>query len=94
MPITPRNLVRHELIGLKIKIVESTDPTQKNISGRVIDETYNTIKLETKIGKELIIPKKNCIFVFTLPDKTKVKVDGKILVGRPEDRIKKNFRKW
>ncbi|MEM5802136.1 MAG: ribonuclease P protein subunit [Candidatus Aenigmatarchaeota archaeon] len=94
MPITPKNLVRHELCGLKVKISESTDPTQKGISGIVIDETYNTLKIETKEGKEKIIPKKNSIFIFTLPDKTKVKVEGKLLVGRPEDRIKKKFPKW
>lgn len=93
MPITPKNLVRHELIGLEVKIKESTDPTLKNLKGRVIDETYNTFKIE--VGKkEKIIPKKDCIFIFILPNKTKVQVDGKLLVGRPEDRIKKKFPRW
>ncbi|MCS7105994.1 MAG: ribonuclease P protein subunit [Candidatus Aenigmarchaeota archaeon] len=94
MPITPENLVRHELIGLEVKIKESTDPTLKKLKGRVIDETYNTFKIETKEGKEKVIPKKNCIFIFILPNKTKVQVDGKILVARPEDRIKKKFKRW
>ena len=90
MPITPKNLVRHELCGLKVRVKKSTQPTQKRISGTVIDETYNTIKIETKRGEKVVI-KENCVFEFTLPDKTKVEVDGKILVGRPEDRIKKHF---
>jgi len=94
MPITPRNLVRHELISLPVKIPKSTDPTQKRLSGKVIDETYSTIKIETKDGKEKTVIKENCVFVFTLPDKTKVQVDGKLLVSRPEDRIKKKFPKW
>jgi len=94
MPITPKNLVRHELIGLKVKIVDSTDPTHKGLSGRVIDETYKMIKIETREGKEKNIPKNNNIFVFTLPDNIKVKVEGKLLVGRPEDRIKKKFPRW
>ncbi|MEM5836694.1 MAG: ribonuclease P protein component 1 [Candidatus Aenigmatarchaeota archaeon] len=93
MPITPQNLIRHELIGLKVKVVKSTDPTQKNLEGKVIDETYNTLKIETK-EKEKIIPKANCVFVFTLPSGVKVEVDGKLLVGRPEDRIKKKFPRW
>lgn len=93
MPITPKNLVRHEIIGLEVKIKESTDPTLKNLKGRVIDETYNTFKIE--VGKkEKIIPKKDCIFIFILPNKTKVQVEGKLLVGRPEDRIKKKFPRW
>ena len=94
MPITPYNLVRHELCGLAVKIEKSTDPTQKGITGKVIDETYNTLKIETKDGKEKSAIKENCVFVFTLSDKTKVQVDGKLLVSRPEDRIKKKFPKW
>jgi len=94
MPITPQNLVRHELIGLAVKIAKSTDPTQKGLKGRVIDESHNTLKIETKEGKEKIIPKSNSIFIFTLPNKTKVEVDGKLLIGRPEDRIKKKIARW
>lgn len=93
MPITPQNIVKHELCGLSVKITKSTDPTQKGLRGRVIDETYNTIKVETKKG-EKIIPKTNTIFIFTLPNKTKVEVEGKMLIGRPEDRIKKKFPRW
>lgn len=93
MTINAYNLLRHELCGLSVKVEKSTDPTQKGLSGKVIDETYNTIKIETK-GKEKTLIKENCIFVFTLPDKTKVQVDGKLLVSRSEDRIKKKFPKW
>lgn len=93
MPITPHNLVRHELIGLNVKVEKSADTTQNDISGKVIDETYNTLKIETK-GKGKTVIKENCVFVFTLSDKTKVEVDGKLLVSRPEDRIKKKFPKW
>ncbi len=93
MPITPRNLVRHELIGLLVKIEKSTDPSQKGLHGVVIDETYSTLRIEAK-GKEKTIPKGNCIFISTLPDKTKVQVDGRLLVSRPEDRIKKKLPRW
>jgi len=94
MTITPYNLVRHELSDLKVKIEKCTDSTQKGIAGKIIDETYNTLKIEAKDGKEKTVIKRNCIFVFTLSDKTKVQVDGKLLVSRPEDRIKKKFPKW
>jgi len=93
MPITPYILVRHELIGLKVKVEKSTDPTQRGISGRIIDETYNTLKIEAK-DKEKTAIKENCVFVFTLPNRKKVEVDGKLLVSRPEDRIKKKLPKW
>ncbi len=93
MTITPQNLVRHELIGLKIKVFGSTDPSQQKVQGKVVDETYNVLKIETKKG-EKVIPKKNSIFIFTLPDGARVQVDGKLLISRPEDRIKKKFARW
>jgi ribonuclease P protein subunit POP4 len=94
MAITPQNLVRHELIGLEIKIKDSTNKNQKGLKGKVIDETYNTLKIETKEGKEKIITKNNSIFIFTLPNGVKVEVDGKVLISRPEDRIKKKIARW
>ena len=93
MPITPQNLVRHELIGLKVKIKQSKNKSQIGLRGRVIDETYKILKIETNKG-EKSIPKDITIFIFTLPNGTKVQVDGKVLVGRPEDRIKKKLPRW
>jgi len=93
MPITPQNLVRHELIGLDVEIKESTNPSQVGLKGKVTWETYSTIQIETAKG-EKIIPKDITIFIFTLPNGTKVQVDGKVLIGRPEDRIKKKLPRW
>ncbi len=93
MSITPQNLVRHELISLPVKITDTTDPSQKNMTGKVVDETYNTLVVETKSG-EKVITKKNTVFIFTLPNAVKVQVDGLLLVSRPEDRIKKKLPKW
>ena len=93
MPIAPGNLVRHELIGLGVKITKSTDSSQKGLKGIVVDESYNTLKIDAG-GKEKIIPKANTIFIFTLPNGVKVEVEGKVLIGRPEDRIKKKIAKW
>ena len=94
MSINPRNIVRHELCGLRVKVVKSKDPSQVGLKGIVIDETYKTFKIETEEGKEKIVPKDINVFVFTLPNGKKVEIDGKILVGRPEDRIKKKFARW
>jgi ribonuclease P protein subunit POP4 len=93
MPITPYNLVRHELIGLKVKIKDSSNKSQVGLTGRVIDETFKILKIETNKG-EKSIPKDVAIFIFTLSNGTKVQVDGKILIGRPEDRIKKKLPRW
>jgi len=93
MTITPENLVRHELIGLEVEVKQSTNPSQKGLKGRVIDESFKTLEIETKTEKKTI-PKENTTFMFTISDKTKIQVDGNLLLGRPEDRIKKKLPKW
>ncbi len=93
MALTPKNLVRHELIGLEAKIVNSTNKSNIGLKGKVVNETKNTLTLEIK-GKEKNFIKDQCVFVFKIPSGEKVKVDGKLLVARPEDRIKKKFKKW
>lgn len=90
---TPENLVRHELIGLKAKVIESLNKKNVGISGKVIDESRNIIVIEKTKGKEVRLSKEHNVFVFDLNGE-KVRVDGKLLVGRPEDRIKKKFKKW
>ncbi len=91
--MTPENLIRHELIGLDVEVVESSNPAQVGLSGKVVDESRNILSIETSSGVRNL-PKKECTFSFHLPGGEKVRVDGKLLVSRPEDRIKKKHRKW
>lgn len=77
-----KKLVRSEFIGLNIKVVG------KNIQGRIIDETKNSILIETQKGNRKMILKNNNEFEFVFSDK-KIVVDGKKLAFRPEERIKK-----
>jgi len=91
MRITPE-ILQHEFIGLEVKVAKSTNPDCVGIKGRVIDETRNTFVL-MKDGVERRIIKETSVFHFTYPDGTIVEIDGKLLVGRPEDRIKKPVRR-
>ncbi len=90
---TPENLVHHELIGLKVNVVGSSNPKNIGIKGKIVDETRDTLVIEKLDGREAKMIKEENVFVFVL-DRKMVKVDGKILVGRPEDRIKKKFKNW
>jgi ribonuclease P protein subunit POP4 len=86
---SPKNLVRHELIGLKAKVVRARNASLVGIEGVVVDETKHMIMLDD--GKrERKIPKSEVKLHFTLPNAV-VEVDGKILIGKPEDRIKKVY---
>lgn len=92
--ITATTLVQGELIGLNAKVVKSTNPSNIGISGKVIDETRNTLTIR-KGNTNKIIPKETAVFQFTLPNGTVVEAEGNVLMGRPEDRVKKKpKRRW
>ena len=82
-----KNLARDELIGLHVKILECTDPNWKGQNVLIVDETKNTFLIKTDHGNKKIA-KKTAIFEFETGDK-KFIIDGKKIVYRPEDRIKK-----
>ena len=85
-----KRLLRGELIGLEVRVSDSTHPGWIGIQGRVVDETRNMLFIEAE-GKVKKIPKDTCRFEFRINSRW-LKVDGKLLVGRPEDRIKKKIR--
>lgn len=91
MKITP-DIIRTEFIGLDAKIAKSTNPSIVRMKGRILNETRNTFVL-LHDGKERTIVKDTAIFHFILHDETVVEIDGKLLVGRPEDRVKKRIRR-
>ena len=125
--ISSKNIFYHELIGLELKVVDSSNPSLIGLMGTVIDETKKTLLIEVPIKafdngsesmgldnlsngqdedfssnqqnhfnliyKEKLIQKDVSIFQFKVPDGTIVEIDGKILLNRPEDRIKKRYKK-
>jgi len=88
------SIIQGEFIGLNAKVVKSTNPSYVSISGKVIDETRNTLVISQK-GEDKHIVKEVAVFQFTFPDGTVVEIEGNALVGRPEDRVKKKQkRRW
>jgi ribonuclease P protein subunit POP4 len=92
--ITPRNIMKHELVGLQAEITHSSHGDLEGIKGKVVNETKKTLTIEDGEGNEKIIPKGSVTLRFTLPEGITVEIEGKIIVSRPEDRIKKRFRKY
>ena len=85
--ITPTNLIRHELIGLDVVVSESLNPLSIGIKGKVIDETQQTLTIQTKKGNKKIL-KRLSTFVFNVKDE-KVEVKGSVIAKRPWERISK-----
>lgn len=91
--ITPHNLINHELIGLKVNVVNSRNVHQMGLRGRVVDETLKMLTIETGRGEKKV-EKRGSTFVFTIPSGKSVRVNGDVLYARPEDRIKKRLKVW
>jgi len=93
MKYTRKNIYFHELIGLKVEVIDHSDPTLRGVKGLVVDETKNTLKILTPHGGEKVVPKHGGKFLFKLPKTVSVEVLGDLIIGRPEDRLKR-VRRW
>ena len=92
MTVKP-SLVQQEFIGLKAKVVRSSNLDMMGITGKVVDETRNTFIISNNDGEKKVIIKDTAVFEFVIADGTIVEIDGKVIMGRPEDRIKKRPRR-
>jgi len=90
--LTPRNILRHELLGLRVKARPSKG--DRIHVGEVVGETRNMLIILRDDGRIVSLPKEAYFFEFQLPSNEKVLVEGKMLVGRPEERLKKRVRRW
>ena len=91
--VTPQNILRHELIGLNVKIAAARDPNMRGIKGKIINESRNMLTIVDG-GRKRLIPKAIATFRFKLKDGTLVDVDGARLVARPENRLKTKVKRW
>ena len=91
MNITP-NMIRCEFIGTDVKIARSSHRDNVGICGKVVGETRNTFTILHE-GKKKTVAKDSSVFHFKFADRTIVEVNGRLLTGRPEDRLKKNVRR-
>jgi RNase P/RNase MRP subunit p29 len=74
------------IVGLQVKIIESSDTTLRGIVGTIVFETKNTIfirkdaltkQVAKRAAKRLQLPTLSCACF----------ISGSALIGRPEDRI-------
>jgi ribonuclease P protein subunit POP4 len=84
--ITRENLPIHELIGLDVSVVTSTDANKKGLMGKIIDETQRTFTIQTSKG-EKVVPKHESTFAFVLGSETII-IEGTELQSNPIERLK------
>lgn len=86
MKISKRNILYHELIGLKVSVLRSLNPGVEGLTGTIYWETSRT--LWVRVGPRIVkVLKEGSIFAFELPGGGTVRVKGEDLMGRPEERV-------
>ncbi len=91
MKVTP-DVIREEFIGADGSVASSPHAGYLGIHGAVVDETRNTFVINYE-GKMKRVVKDQAVFHFQFSDGTVVEIDGKLLVGNPEDRVKKSMKR-
>ncbi|MGD6806166.1 MAG: ribonuclease P protein component 1 [Candidatus Bathyarchaeia archaeon] len=91
MKVTP-DIVRYEFIGTHGVVTASPNIDYVGVGGLVVGETRNTFLLQDEERTRSVI-KDLASFDFTFNDGTVVEIDGKLLVGRSEDRLKKSVKR-
>ncbi len=91
MKVTP-DIIRCEFIGTEAKVVRSTHRSYVGLRGKIVNETRNTFTILHNSERKIVV-KGSSFFHFKFSDGTIVEIDGKLLVGRPEDRLKKRVRR-
>jgi ribonuclease P protein subunit POP4 len=87
IPISP-SIVQDEFFGLELTIVKSLNSSTVGLTGKVVNETRNTFTI-LQNGEQKVVIKDTSVFGLMMTDGTVVEIDGKTIMGRPEDRIKK-----
>jgi RNase P/RNase MRP subunit p29 len=86
MTLNCEKVLSHGIIGLRTKILESSDSTLQGMVGTIVFETKNTIlirkdsiikQVAKKAAKKLQLQTSSCVCF----------ISGSALIGRPEDRI-------
>lgn len=85
----PELVICHEWIGLEVEVVDSPNPCEIGIKGKVVDETKNTLKILTEKGLKTVV-KKGRVFRVKFAGKV-LDVKGDLINFRPEERIKKGL---
>jgi ribonuclease P protein subunit POP4 len=83
-----KDIVKIELIGLNVEIIDSKNKSLIGIKGKIVDETKNMIFIETQDKEIKKIIKNQVKFLLQYQNK-KYEINGEILTSRPEERIKK-----
>ena len=90
MKTNPKEVLGGGLVGLIVEVVAANNSTLKGLRGKIVDETKNTLTIDTgKIEKKII---KEAVELKIIFKGQSLIIKGDLLVGRPEERLKKKIK--
>ena len=79
-----KKILKEELIGKQIKVIDAQNKSLINLCGVIIDETRNVLVIEDEHGAvKKLLKSQITILIDTIT------IEGKTLIGRSEERLKK-----
>ncbi|MBI1972567.1 ribonuclease P protein subunit [Candidatus Woesearchaeota archaeon] len=87
MRIARKEVPRRELIGIEAEVADATNKDLKGIKGIIVGETKNTLVIEQDNKTKVLL--KEHVTLNIKMDGNFVRIDGRMLLGRPDDRVKK-----
>lgn len=78
-------IVKDELIGLNMKVVQARNKTQEGIQGKIVDETKHSLIVATASGIKRLL--KSQIQFAIQRGSTWYVVDGALVAKRPHERL-------
>ena len=86
-----KDMPRAEFIGKMVEVVEAKNPSTIGTKGKVVNETKNTFEIEKENGQTKKLVKKQVTIKTKIQGKT-VLIEGELLQGKPEERLKKKIK--
>lgn len=81
------------LSGFNVEIKKGSSPELEGVKGIIEEETTGLLKIQIK-GRSIWVQKIGQIFEIELADGSKVIVEGSIIEGKPEQRVKRRTKSW
>lgn len=91
MRLSKDNILCHEIIGLRVKVLNHLDPSLEGREGIVVWESSRALKVDTG-GRVITILKPGSILSLEIPGGEWVRVRGDDLLGDPFERAKRMLR--
>ncbi len=87
MKMEPKDIRKHELIGLQCEIVNATNKSLIGCKGKIVDETRNTLIIDCDNHSKTILKEQVTLNLHI--GENIIQIEGKTLVARPHERLKK-----